>query len=64
MLLSWGISSLIPGCKIDEGTGASAACGAIGPLLAFGVMGGILWLIFGSLGFLPAFLYGGGKIET
>jgi len=56
MLLSWGISSLIPGCTIDEGAGASSACEAIGPLLAAGVMGGFLWLLFGIFGLAPALL--------
>jgi hypothetical protein len=56
MLLSWGISSLIPGCTIDEGAGASSACGAIGPLLAMGTMGGFLWLLFGIFGLIPALL--------
>jgi len=53
MSLSWGVASLIPGCTIDEGSGASAACGAIGSLLEFGVLGGILWVIVGVVGFIP-----------
>jgi len=54
MLLSSGIVSLIPGCTVDEGAGASAACGALGPILAFGILGGFLWLIFGIFGLIPA----------
>lgn len=54
MLLSFGIVSLIPGCTVDEGAGASAACGALGPILAFGILGGFLWLIFGIIGLIPA----------
>jgi hypothetical protein len=54
MLLSLWVVSLIPGCTVDEGAGASAACGAIGPLLSLGILGGFLWLIFGIFGLIPA----------
>jgi hypothetical protein len=53
MSLSWGVASFIPGCTIDEASGASAACGSIGSLLEFGVLGGILWVIVGVVGFIP-----------
>jgi len=56
MAISWGIASLIPGCTIDEGAGAAAACGVLGSLLAFGVLGGFLWFIFGVLGLIPALI--------
>ncbi len=56
MLLSFGIAALIPGCTVDEGAGASSACGAIGPVLAAGQMGGFLWLLFGLFGLVPALL--------
>lgn len=54
MLLSfWGVS-LIPGCSVDEGAVASEACGAFGPILSIGILGGFLWIIFGILGLVPA----------
>jgi hypothetical protein len=53
MSLSWGVASLIPGCTIDEGSGAAAACGAVGSSLEFGVLVGALWAILGVAGFIP-----------
>jgi len=54
MAISGTIAYLIPGCTVDEGAGSSTACGAIGPFLANGILGGFLWLIFGILGLFPA----------
>ena len=47
IVISAIIVGSIPGCTVDEGVGASRACGAIGPLLANGILGGFLWLVFG-----------------
>lgn len=55
-LVSMGVPTFIPGCTVDEGAGASSACGGIGPLLAIGTMGGFLWLLFGIIGLIPALL--------
>lgn len=56
MLLSFGIVALIPGCTIDEGAGASSACGVIGPALAIGELGGFLWLLLGLFGLVPVLI--------
>jgi len=53
IVLSSEVVSLIPGCTVDEGAGASAACGLLGPTLAFGILGGFVWLLLGLLGLIP-----------
>ena len=50
------VAYFIPGCHIDEGVGASVACGASGPLLATGILGGFVWLTIGILGLIPTLI--------
>lgn len=53
MVVSALVASLIPGCEVDEGAGASQACGSVGEYLAFGSLGGLCWLIIGLMGLVP-----------
>ena len=46
------ISMIIPGCKLDEGAGASG-CGSLGPILSTGVWLGFPVLICGLMGLVP-----------
>lgn len=52
IVLSSVVVSLILGCTVDEGAGASVACGQLGPTLAFGMLGGFVWLLLGLLGLI------------
>jgi|SRR5882672_884392 len=47
------IAGLIPHCRIDEGAGASAGCGPLGPVLAFMMFGGFIGGMAGLLAALP-----------
>jgi len=46
------ISMIIPGCTLDEGSGA-IGCGPLGPLLSIGMWLGVSVLICGLMGLVP-----------